>query len=121
MSKNNIGILDPEAINLNPLTSTEYSDEYKQLAKVWSKFPAYERATEIIDDINAHQVSLVISGTGSGKTVLIPKYVLHIYDYAAKIIVTLPKQIIAKSAAEYAAKTLDVQLGETAGYKYKGE
>jgi pre-mRNA-splicing factor ATP-dependent RNA helicase DHX15/PRP43 len=32
----------------------------------------------------------------------------------------LPKQIIAKSAAEFAAKTLDVELGKEVGYQYKG-
>ena len=34
----NIGILDPEGINLNPLNGQKYSDEYKKLAQKWSKF-----------------------------------------------------------------------------------
>lgn len=117
---NNIGILDPDGINVNPLTQNPYSDEYKKLAKIWSKFPAYEKAKEIINSININQVVLITSGTGSGKTVLLPKFCLHSLNYDKKIAVTLPKQIIAKSAAEFAAKTLDVKLGEEVGYKYKG-
>ena len=120
MSKNqNIGILDPLGKNLNPLTNKEYSETYKNLAKVWSKFPAYENAKHIIDQIRSHNVILVVSGTGSGKTVLFPKYVLHTFDYNAKICITLPKQIITKSAAQFAADTLDVINSENVGYQYR--
>jgi pre-mRNA-splicing factor ATP-dependent RNA helicase DHX15/PRP43 len=114
------GILDPEGKNNNPLTGKPYSDTYKKLGKIWSKFPAYEKAKEIIQDIKDHQVILIVSGTGSGKTVLVPKYTLHSYDYKGKIAITLPKQINAKSAAEFASKTLDVEIGQQVGYQYKG-
>ena len=116
----NIGILDPSGKNKNPLNDQEYSETYKKLAKTWSKFPAYEDVNNTLKMINSNQIILITSGTGSGKTVLIPKYVLHNYDYKGRILVSLPKQIIAQSAAEYAALTLDVNLGEHVGYKYKG-
>lgn len=116
---NNIGILDPEGKNLNPLTGEPYSETYKELAKIWSNFPTYQRANEIIKDIVNNQILLVISATGSGKTVLIPKFVLHILNYQGRVGVTLPKQIITKSTAEFSAKTLDVKLGEEVGYQYR--
>ena len=115
-----IGILDPAGKNNNPLTDEPYSAEYKKWAKVWSKFPAYENAKTIIKDIQNNQVVLIVSGTGSGKTVLVPKYALHALDYKGRIAITLPKQIVTKSSAEFAATTLDVKLGEHIGYKYKG-
>lgn len=117
---NNIGILDISGININPLNNKPYSDTYKNLAEIWSKFPAYDKAESIIKDISENQVTLVISGTGSGKTVLLPKFVMHVLNYNKKIAITLPKQLIAKSAAEFAAKTLDVELGDIVGYQYKG-
>ena len=117
---NNIGILDPDGSNPNPLNNEAYSEKYKELSAKWREFPAYENAQEIIDTIKAHQVILVTSGTGSGKTVLVPKFCLHALDYKAKIAVTLPKQMIAKSAAEFAAATLDVELGKDIGYQYRG-
>jgi len=120
MENKNIGILDPEGKNPNPLTNELYSEKYKELAKLWSQFPAYETATDIIKTIEDSQVILVISGTGSGKTVLIPKYALHATNYTGRIAITLPKQIIAKSAAEFAAATLDVEIGKQVGYKFKG-
>ncbi|AYV82053.1 MAG: HrpA-like RNA helicase [Homavirus sp.] len=117
---NHIGILDPNGINPNPLTNKPYSDDYKNLGNIWSKFPGYQKATEIIDSIKNYQVLLIVADTGSGKTVLVPKYALHAFDYKGKIGVTLPKQIVTKSAAEFSAKTLDVQLGKQVGYQYKG-
>jgi HrpA-like RNA helicase len=117
---NNRGILDPEGKNLNPLNDKPYSEKYKSLAEVWSKFPAYNNPKDIIKKIDENQVILVVSGTGSGKTVLIPKYALHQTNYKGHIMVSLPKQIIAQSAAEFASLTLDVNLGEQVGYKYKG-
>lgn len=115
----NIGILDPNGYNNNPLTNKPYSDLYKELAQKWSNYPAYTKAHEIIDTIRSHQVILIEADTGSGKTVLIPKFALHSLDYNGKIVVTLPKQIATYSAAEYSAKTLDVVLGEEVGFQYK--
>ena len=53
MSKN-IGIMDPSGKNDNPLTNKPYTDEYKKLAKIWSKYPAYDKAEEVINTINKH-------------------------------------------------------------------
>ena len=77
----NIGILDPLGENKNPLNEQEYSETYKKLAKTWSKFPAYEDVNNTLKIIKSNQVILITSGTGSGKTVLIPKYVLHNYKH----------------------------------------
>ena len=37
----NIGILDPNGENENPLTLSPYSDQYKLLAKKWTTLHAY--------------------------------------------------------------------------------
>lgn len=118
--KDNIGILDPDGKNINPLNNKPFSDNYKKLAKLWSKYPAYENPKKVIKQIKDNQVILVLSGTGSGKTVLTPKYCLHAFDYDAKIAITLPKQLVTKSAAEFAAATLDVDICKEVGYQYRG-
>ena len=82
---NKIGVLDPGGINPNPLTNEPYSDDYKKLGKVWSSFPAFTKADEILESITKNQITLVISGTGSGKTVLFPKYALHNLNYQGLI------------------------------------
>lgn len=121
MQNNNIGILDYEGKNINPLNNKEYSENYKILAKKWSKLPTYEKSKEILENIEEQNILLIQSGTGSGKSVIIPKLLLHHFNYEKKIIMILPKQILTKSGAEYASNTLDVKLGDEIGYKYKGE
>ena len=116
----NKGILDPLGENVNPLTNLDYSNNFKELAKKWSKLPAYKNAKKIIQSLKKHQVFLVISGTGSGKTVLMPKFLLHSFDYKKKIAITLPKQILTENMASYASKILEVPLGKQVGYKYQG-
>jgi HrpA-like RNA helicase len=117
----NVGILDILGEFPNPLTGTPYSEKYKEYAKKWSKLPAYKSANKIMTTLKENNVILVESGTGSGKTVLIPKFLLHILNYKGKIAITLPKKVVAKTAAEYAALTLDVDLGRQVGYQFRGE
>jgi HrpA-like RNA helicase len=113
------GIMDVEGVNVNPLTDQPYTDDYRKLAQIWSKYPAYKKADTILKSIDNNQLTFIVSGTGSGKTVLIPKFALHYTDYRGKVGITLPKKVVTASSAEYAAKTLDVKLGESIGYKHK--
>jgi len=115
------GILDYEGINKNPFNDAEYSDTYKHVAKTWSKLPAYKDRVKIIDIIKNNQVILIESSTGSGKTVLIPKYALHSLNYKGRVAVTLPKRDITLSSASFSATTLDVKLGTYVGYQVKGD
>ena len=118
--KDKIGILDPEGKHINPLNDKPYSDNYKKLAKIWSSFPAYEKAETLLDAINTYQLIFIISGTGSGKTTLVPKFALHYTNYRGKIAISLPKRDATASAAEFSATSLDVNLGTSVGYVYKG-
>jgi len=116
-----VGIFDPIGINPNPLNSQPFTPEYKALSKFWSNLPAYGMGKQIVETIQSNDVVLIKSATGSGKSVLIPKFALHSNNYSGRIIMTLPKKIITKKAAEFGAKTLDVELGEQVGYMFRGE
>lgn len=132
----NIGILDPEGLNINPLTGKEYQNIYKKetktingevlpstysnLSKIWVPKLVYKNRHQIIDGVRDNQIVLATAGTGVGKTLLIPKLALHALEYQKKVIVCLPKKIITKNTAEFAARTLDVVIGEEVGYYYKG-
>ena len=125
-----IGILDPEGKELNPLTGEPYKNLYTEAAsfpntyegyaKGWTGLPTYGFREEILKTLYDNQCVLVTAGTGSGKTVLVPKFLLHVLNYQGKIAITIPRTAPTKTAAEYAAKTLDVPLGEEVGYSYKG-
>ena len=119
-------ILDIKGKNNNFLTDKPYSQEYIDLALKWSKLPMYKDKNSVkkfFDLLHNCNVILLISGTGSGKTVLVPKFVIKymkIMKLEGKIAITNPKISTTIYNAEYGAKTLDIKLGEEVGYKYKG-
>lgn len=115
-----MNILNSDGIGLNPLTNKPFSPTYLELAKIWSTYPVYKHAKEIIDAIEKFQLIFIVSGTGSGKTVIVPKLALYETNWKGKIGVTLPKKNIVISSANFAAKTLDITLGEQVGYLYRG-
>ena len=99
----NIGILDPEGLNINPLTGKEYQNIYKKetktingevlpstysnLSKIWVPKLVYKNRHQIIDGVRDNQIVLATAGTGVGKTLLIPKLALHALEYQKKVIV----------------------------------
>jgi HrpA-like RNA helicase len=114
------GILDPEGKYKNPLTGDYYSEEYYEHTSKWENLPVYldgnnERLIKVIKD---NRVLILESGTGSGKTVLVPKYCLHALNYKGKVMVTVPKRKIARDTAVRDAEWMDVVLGEEVGYLY---
>jgi pre-mRNA-splicing factor ATP-dependent RNA helicase DHX15/PRP43 len=125
-----IGILDPDGEKPNPLTETEYSDDYKIFSKGtdgeggWANLPMYinpkHPPSNIIKDIIENRVLILEAGTGNGKSVLVPKYALHALDYRGKVVVTNPKQVPTEKNARYAALCLDVEIGKQVGYQYRG-
>jgi pre-mRNA-splicing factor ATP-dependent RNA helicase DHX15/PRP43 len=125
------GILDPEGKYPNPLTGYPYSDTYFESSigrgmpadskGIWSKMPVYDDRKVFFNKLHKNNVILFISKTGSGKTVLAPKFLLHYFDYNVQIAITIPKRSIVESSAKYSAKLLDVNIGEHVGYVHGGD
>lgn len=123
---------------LNPLTNKRYSEKFlKKPPAYYAKLPIYIDRNHVRAVIKNNQITLIQSGTGSGKSVIVPKIALQIINYGYgytsdidsknkqqlkrehKVIMTLPKRILASSSAEKSASDLDVIVGEEIGYKYK--
>ena len=126
INKNIDDILDIEGKKLNFINNQPFSDTYKELAAKWGKLPMYKDKKSIkrfFDLLNTCNVILLVSGTGSGKTVLVPKFFLKYLitmKLEGKIAVTNPKTLTTVYNAEYGAKTLDIEIGQEIGYKYRG-
>lgn len=121
-----VGVLDPSGKYPNPLTGEDYSIEYKEGPKKdrhWSKLPFNqpEAQREAFTALQKNQVILVKSGTGSGKSSQVPKFLSHLLGYRGRIAITIPTQVSTLSSAQYMASALDVKLGEEVGYKFRGQ
>jgi superfamily II DNA/RNA helicase len=126
--------LDYQGLENNFLTNEPYSDNYKKLAEKWSDLPLYKNKEQLynfFESIVNNQVTLVVSGTGSGKTVIIPRLLLKYFmitnkdsedpkRFNSNIVATNPKRLSTISNAEYGASMLDVNLGTSVGYKFRG-
>jgi hypothetical protein len=139
--KKPIGLFDPLGNNINPLTGLEYTNiyaeqeillksgplenvlvkkTYRNFAYIWTNLKVYEFSSDIIESVQKYQITLIVAGTGVGKTVLTPNLVLQSFNFKKKIICTVPKQILAHKSATTASECLDVVLGHQVGYFYMG-
>ena len=82
--------------------------------------PVYAQRDRILQALETHQVLVVESPTGSGKTTQLP-VILHEAGYGRNgvIGVTQPRRIAAVSVTEFIARQLGEQVGETVGYKMR--
>ena len=82
----------------------------------YTQLPVYEQKARILEGLERHQVIVVESPTGSGKTTQLP-VILHEagYTQTGMIGVTQPRRIAALSVSEFIANQLKVPLGDAVG------
>ncbi|ATH10346.1 ATP-dependent RNA helicase [Borreliella burgdorferi] len=86
------------------------------------KLPIYKYKDELIKVLKNHNVLIVESPTGSGKTTQLPRIIYEAgFAKLGKIGVTQPRRIATVSIAEYIAKHIGVNVGEEVGYKIRFE
>lgn len=88
----------------------------------FASLPVYKHRQEIIDALAEHQVLIVESPTGSGKTTQIP-LILHHAGYSQKglIGITQPRRIATLSVCDFIASQLNTDVGGFVGYKMRFE
>ncbi|KAF9471753.1 P-loop containing nucleoside triphosphate hydrolase protein [Pholiota conissans] len=88
--------------------------------------PVYAQAQEVLDQIAANDVTIVMAATGSGKTTQIPQMILDRYieqGQGAKcnVICTQPRRLAALSVADRVSKERGESLGQAIGYHVRFE
>ncbi|MEI6674423.1 MAG: ATP-dependent RNA helicase HrpA [Verrucomicrobiota bacterium] len=84
--------------------------------------PVVEHREEILAAVARHQVVVVVSETGSGKTTQLPKMVAEVLgEQRGRIGCTQPRRIAAASVARRVAEELAVPLGGFVGYQVRFE
>ena len=127
MDYDNFLITKKSTGDINFINGAPYSDKYYENVEKWKDLPLYKNKNKLKEFLNlleTKNVILLTSGTGSGKTVIVPKLLLKykkLNNIKGKILVTNPKILTTESNAVYSAETLDVILGEEIGYNFKGK
>ena len=86
------------------------------------ELPVVEHREQILDALKAHQVVVVVSDTGSGKTTQLPKMVAEAMGpEGGRVGCTQPRRIAAASVAKRVAEELNVPLGQFVGYQVRFE
>ena len=140
--KKPIGLYDPYGENINPLTGAPYENIYKDekirydagpsegltvpktylnWAYIWSNLPLYSLLGDILNSIRNNTVSIIKAGTGVGKSFLAGRICSQAFNFEKKVLMTLPKKLLARETASSTAITCDVRIGEEVGYYFKGE
>ena len=84
--------------------------------------PVYKQKDRSLEALSTHQVIVVESPTGSGKTTQLPVILYEAGFAAAGVIgVTQPRRIATLSVSEYIAKQLDSSVPGVIGYKMRFE
>jgi ATP-dependent helicase HrpA len=87
-----------------------------------AELPVVEHREEILAALKTHQVIVVVSDTGSGKTTQLPKMVAEaLGPEGGRIGCTQPRRIAAASVSKRVAEELSVPLGGFVGYQVRFE
>ena len=105
----------------NPLTGQPYSKGWEKIQEAIKNIPANQTRVrkELGELLEKSDVILVNGATGSGKSVILPGIILDNLGANSKVVCTQPRTTNTRGVAEFAAKVLDVKLGEEIGYKYR--
>jgi len=104
------GIMDPDGKYPNPLTGQPYTKQYFVHSKKWKTYKPWQDRMEIFRKIHKYNVLLTIIPPGTGKTVILPKLLLHYFGYQRPVVCTTPRQATTSGAGEFASRCLDVPI-----------
>lgn len=129
----------------NQFTGNANRCDWASLSARWSGLPVYSDKTKLLavmDSLERNNVTMIVSGTGSGKTVIVPKLAHLLLKEQKKagrgklgesvalwlsgkrppgsvVATTNPKRLTTTTNAEYSAKLACVRLGSEIGYRYR--
>lgn len=86
-----------------------------------AQLPVEEHRRELLDLIRCNQVCVVCGETGSGKTTMLPKFLLEagLASPARRLVVTQPRRIATLSVAQRVSALVGGSLGGRVGYSVR--
>ena len=83
--------------------------------------PICEALPGLIDALKAQGCAVLQAPPGAGKTTVVPLAILNAKLTKQRIIMLEPRRLAARSSAERMADTLGEKVGQTVGYRIRGE
>lgn len=127
----------------NQFTGRANACDWQATSAQWSSLPMYSlkpQLARVIASMRTNSVTIIVSGTGSGKTVITPKLAHRLLadtlppiglaeraklwlrgkrPPGAAVAVTNPKTLTTRENAIYSAKLACVRLGQEIGYRHR--
>ena len=85
----------------------------------FSHLPAYELVTPLEEAVAASNI-IIGAPPGAGKSTVLPLSLLK-SSLKGKILLMQPRRVVVRNLADYLARQLNENVGETVGYRIKGE
>ncbi|MBB1487654.1 ATP-dependent helicase HrpB [Oceanospirillum sediminis] len=87
-----------------------------------SSLPIYERLPDLLEQLKEQEITLLSAEPGAGKTTRVPVWLQQQTLFAdSRILMTAPRRIAAQASAGYMAELLQEKIGNTIGYRVKGD
>ena len=86
-----------------------------------AQLPIHDVLDELIRAVQAEQRVVLCAPPGAGKTTVVPLALLADGGFNGKIIMLEPRRLAARAAAERMATTLSEKVGQTVGYRVRGD
>ena len=86
-----------------------------------AQLPIHDVLDELIRAVQAEQRVVLCAPPGAGKTTVVPLALLADGGFDGKIIMLEPRRLAARAAAERMAATLSEKVGQTVGYRVRGD
>ena len=92
--------------------------EHLHEKRIYPETPMDLHRPEIIECLKNSHSAVIVGETGSGKTTRIPDFLIDEFP-EAKIAITQPRRVAARSVARYVAERKGVNIGERVGYQVR--
>ena len=86
-----------------------------------AQLPIHDVLDELIRAVHAEQRVVLCAPPGAGKTTVVPLALLADGGFDGKIIMLEPRRLAARAAAERMATSLSEKVGQTIGYRVRGD
>jgi ATP-dependent helicase HrpB len=85
------------------------------------ELPIDDALPDLLRAIGQHKMAVLQAPPGAGKTTRVPLALLDSGLIAGRILMLEPRRLAARGAAEWMAETLNEPVGQTIGYRMRGE